>query len=273
MSLKLMYITNNPEVAQIAEKSGVDRIFVDLEYIGKEQRQPGMDTVKSHHTFDDITAVKKVLKKAELLVRCNSIYSNTEDEIDEIIKRKADIIMLPYFKTVDEVKYFIDCVRGRAKTMLLVETPEAVERIDDILKIDGIDEMYIGLNDLSLGYEKKFMFELLADGTVEMLCKKFKMAGKPYGFGGIAAMGTGTLPAENILIEHHRLGSTCVILSRSFCNCEKITDDEDLKKIFQNGILDIRREESNISEVSFDENKHHVQECVNKILDSMKARA
>ena len=29
MALKLMYITNQPQIAQIAESSGVDRIFVD----------------------------------------------------------------------------------------------------------------------------------------------------------------------------------------------------------------------------------------------------
>ena len=32
-----MYITNRPEIAQIAESAGVDRIFVDLEYIGKAE--------------------------------------------------------------------------------------------------------------------------------------------------------------------------------------------------------------------------------------------
>ena len=44
MALKLMYITNRPDVAKIAENSGVDRIFVDMEYIGKALRQGGMDT-------------------------------------------------------------------------------------------------------------------------------------------------------------------------------------------------------------------------------------
>ena len=29
--LKLMYITNRPEIALIAEEAGVDRIFIDLE--------------------------------------------------------------------------------------------------------------------------------------------------------------------------------------------------------------------------------------------------
>lgn len=37
--LKLMYITNSPEVASIADGAGVDRIFIDLEQYGKEKRQ------------------------------------------------------------------------------------------------------------------------------------------------------------------------------------------------------------------------------------------
>ena len=37
MALKLMYITNRPEVAVIAQDAGVDRIFVDMEYFGKDQ--------------------------------------------------------------------------------------------------------------------------------------------------------------------------------------------------------------------------------------------
>ena len=39
--LKLMYITNRPQIARIAERHGVDRIFVDLETLGKEERQAG----------------------------------------------------------------------------------------------------------------------------------------------------------------------------------------------------------------------------------------
>ena len=33
MAHKLMYITNNPEIALIAEDAGVDRIFIEMEYI------------------------------------------------------------------------------------------------------------------------------------------------------------------------------------------------------------------------------------------------
>lgn len=161
-----MYITNRPEVAQIAEAAGVDRIFVDMEYIGKTDRQGGMDTVQSHHTLEDIKKIADAIEKAELLVRVNPIhddsdtYLSSKDEIDSAIKNGAQILMLPYFKTIDEVKKFERYVNKRAKVMLLVETKEAVSIIDEVLERD-IDEIFIGLNDLSLSYKKKFMFELL----------------------------------------------------------------------------------------------------------------
>ena len=60
-----MYITNRPEVAHIAELSGVDRIFVDLETIGKQERQGGMDTVQSHHTLDDVAVVGNSIDRAD----------------------------------------------------------------------------------------------------------------------------------------------------------------------------------------------------------------
>lgn len=65
--------------------------------------------------------------------------------------------------------------------LLLMETPEAADLVDEIIDVPGIDEIHIGINDMSLGYHKTFMFELLADGTVEGLCLKFKRAGIPYG--------------------------------------------------------------------------------------------
>ena len=52
--IKLMYITNSPRVAALADQAGVDRIFVDLESVGKQLRQGGMNTVQSDHTLADI---------------------------------------------------------------------------------------------------------------------------------------------------------------------------------------------------------------------------
>ncbi|MCH5188654.1 MAG: aldolase [Oscillospiraceae bacterium] len=269
--LKLMYITNRPDVAQIAESAGVDRIFVDMEYIGKAARQGGMDTVQNHHTTADIANVKKVLSSAEVLVRCNPINDYSQSEIDEAISNGADILMLPYFKTAHEVKSFIDMVGGMAKVMPLVETPEAVEVIDDILALKGIDEIFIGLNDLSLGYGKRFMFELLADGTVERLCLKFKQKGIPYGFGGIAALGKGVLPSEHVIKEHYRMGSTCVILSRSFYNLDKAEETEKIRAAFTSGVREIRELEAECEKYIsyFTENEHEVERKIKMICAAM----
>lgn len=273
MALKLMYITNNPEIATIAENAGVDRIFVDMEYIGKDLRQGGMNTVQNHHTIEDVAIIRNAIKKSELLVRVNPIHNKTKEflsskeEINQVIENGADIVMLPFFKTVDEVKRFISIVAGRCKTMLLLETPEAVDCIDDILKLNGIDFIHIGLNDLSLGYGKKFMFELLADGTIELLCNKFKHVGIPYGFGGIAALGKGIIKAENIITEHYRLGSTCAILSRSFCDVNLINHMGVISSTFVNGIREIREFEKECEKYSsyFSENEKVIAERVKRI--------
>lgn len=269
MPLKLMYITNEPDVAAIADQAGVDRIFVDLEVLDKEARQPNMDTVKSNHKIKDIGIVKKAASNAEILTRINHIYKDSKQEINSVIEQGTDIIMLPYFKTVREVELFLEYVGGKTKTSLLLETPEAVEWLDEIIKIPGIDEIHIGLNDLSLGYQKKFMFELLSDGTVEKICSKLRNTKIAYGFGGIAALGQGQLSADYIIKEHYRLGSTCAILSRSFCNTSIIKDRTQIQNIFDHGIKSIREFEREVRAHwdFFEDNRLQIKTIVNQILE------
>jgi len=268
--LKLMFITNDPVIALGAEQAGVDRIFIDLETVGKAERQGGLDTVQSKHTVADASVMRGILTRAELLVRVNQIYEGSASEIDAVIGAGADIVMLPYFKTAAQVRFFLDCVGGRAKTMLLFETPESVECVDEILALPGIDECYVGLNDLHLGYGRKFMFELLADGTVEALCRKFAAAGKPYGFGGIARIGTGTLSADMILAEHTALGSSSVILSRGFCDVRTIAP-ADCGAVFAAEVPKLREKETELQgkdAAFFAENHASLQKIVAEIVRS-----
>ena len=275
MSLKLMYITNNPDVALIAEKNGVDRVWVDLETFGKEERQKHMNTVKSKHSVDDIKRIAPLLTTSEMLVRVNAWNDNSVQEIKAVIDAGADIIMLPMWKSVSEVADFINAVDGKCKTILLLETREAVECLDEVLKINGIDEIHIGLNDLHLSYKLTFMFELLSNGTVEEICEKIKAAEIPYGFGGVARLGTGELPAEKIIMEHYRIGSTRAILSRSFCDTELISDIDTINTIFSEHLCELRRYEESLmgtTEERFIENKQEVLKCVEKIVEIKKER-
>lgn len=272
--LNLMYITKRPEIARIAEESSVNWIFVDMEFIGKDARQGGLDTVQNHHTVEDVRNVKAAVTKAKVLVRVNPIheamadYPSSEDEINATIDAGADIVMLPFFKTIAEVERFIRIVGGRAKTCLLVETPEAALLLDDILNVDGIDMIHLGLNDLHLALGMKFMFELLSDGTVDRLASKIKAKGIPFGFGGVATLTEGTIPGSMVIKEHYRLGSSMVIVSRSFCNTDKITDLEEVRHIFQTGIADIRQleEEAEKAATYFSNNRRAVIDRVKDII-------
>lgn len=278
MALRLMYITDKTDVAKIADNNGVDRIFLDMEYIGKKTRQHGLDCVQSHHTVKDVERIKRVVKHAEILARINPIhdaspeYSSTEDEVTATIDAGADIIMLPMYRTLSDVYRLIHAVNGKCKIQLLAETPEACEIMPEVCKISEINEIHIGLNDLHLAYNKKFMFELITDGTVEKLCQVMHDAGKLYGFGGIARIGYGMVPAEYIIREHYRLGSTCAILSRSFCNVEQIRNLEEVERLFSTEIRRIREEEnraSNMTEEEYDSNNRIIKEIVKKIVSDM----
>lgn len=273
--LKLMYITNNPQVALIAEKYGVDRIWIDLETLGKEDRQKNIDSVKSNHKVDDIKVISPLLNNSEMLVRVNPWNENSLKEIDQVIEAGADLVMLPMWKTVREVNEFLTAVNGRVKTVLLLETKEAVECLDDILLLEGVDEIHIGLNDLHLSYGLTFMFELLTNGTVEAICDKIRKRGIPYGFGGVARIGQGTLPATKIILEHYRLGSQRVILSRSFCNTEEITSLAEIENIFKTNISALRKFEKYAEKASqqvFLKNRDDMRQCVDKILKSIIER-
>ena len=281
--LKLMYITNNPDVARIAQDAGVERIMVDMEYIGKEERQKKFGTPQNRHSFSDVRRIREVVDSAQLVVRCNPIHRGVEGypdscmETERIINLGADVIMLPYFKNPEEVWEHISYVKGRAKVYLLVETSQAVENLDEILEIPGIDEIHIGLNDLGICYRKKFLFEVLADGTVDKICDKIRQKGIPYGIGGIGAPGKPfcvsehMVPAETLIREQYRLKSSSVILSRAFCNTAKTQNLDDIRAIFENGIKNIRNVEQACIEggVDYAANRDQLQRMVADIASSI----
>lgn len=229
-----LLITNVPEIADHAARCGVERIFLDLERHGKAERQGHLDSHITTAGFEDISPMcDAVGDQAELLVRVNPLHAGTPDEVERAVAGGADILMLPYFTAPDEVAQFCQMVAGRAAVVPLVETAQAAAALTEIVRIPGVSEIYIGLNDLHLSLGLDFMFQPLADGTVDGLASIARDAGLPFGFGGIARIGEGDLDARLILGEHLRLGSTRVILSRTFHNrsrsLEELTASVDLE--------------------------------------------
>jgi len=221
-----MIIENSVSQAKKYEQFGVSRIFVDLETIGKNERQGHLNTVMSNHNISDIEPIAKELTKSKLLVRINPLHAKSQDEIQKVIDSGADIIMLPMFTHLREVESFFNYVNGKTKTCLLLETSKACLNIDEILKVNEIEEIHIGLNDLHIDMRLNFMFELLINGVVETLIKKFREKDFHYGIGGIATLNQGLVKGKYIIREYARLGSTGVILSRTFK--KQFEEDESL---------------------------------------------
>lgn len=228
--MEFISITKDPKIAKYFEDSGIDDVMVDLEIIGKQERQKGLNTVISAHTMEDVSNVRSVLTKSKLLVRINPVYENTKNEVDEAIDRGADIIMLPMFKKPEEVALFLEYVGDRAQKYLLLETAAAMTRIDDVLELSGIDAIHIGLNDLSISMDLDFLYEPLIGGLIDYMAEKIKAKNIKYGFGGVSRLERGKL----ILSEHYRLGSEMVIINRDFRfykeNYDEIIEAVDMKK-------------------------------------------
>lgn len=275
MAISLMYITNHPKVASIAQDAGVDRVWVDLEYKGKEERQAGMNTVKSNHTIEDVYRLRPIVKTSSLMVRVNPLDYDSKNEINAVLDAGAEYIMLPMYRTKKEVETFLELVDGRAKTMLLLETAEAAENILSYVDTKGIDEIHIGLNDLHLAYKKTFMFELLTDGTVERLSKILNEHNIRFGFGGFARIGYGILPAERILTQHYALGSKMAILSRGFCDANRVEDPETVRAEFVEGVKRIREKEEELksyTQEQYAKNYREIEKTVREIVERIQQK-
>ena len=218
--LTLCLITANSDLAISAQQAGVDRIMVDLEKIGKAKRQKGLDLYLSNHKLEDVRLIKQGLYKAQLLVRINPLYFGTSDEIEDVIKFGAQIVMLPMFESSEEVSYFIKLVRSRVKISLLLENKTACENIESIVKVPGIDEIHIGLNDLCLSYGNSNIFDVLCNGVIERLSDIIRAAGIKFGFGGVTDPNSKYLPisADSIIAAHAKYSSSVALLGQSFKN-------------------------------------------------------
>jgi hypothetical protein len=214
--LELLQITNDPAFARRCDALGGFRLFVDLERLGKAERQAGRNTFISAHEIEDVARVRAVLRRSPLMVRVNPLHEGTAAEVDAVLARGADSLMLPMFTGAAQLQAFSAIVAGRAPIVALLENASALASVADWAGTPGLQEVYVGLNDLHISLGRRFMFEPLADGSVERVAQVARAHDLRFGFGGIARLQEGLLPGRDVLAEHLRLGSGAVILSRTF---------------------------------------------------------
>lgn len=209
-------IVDDPEVAAYVSERGVDKLFVDLEILGKAERQGHLDTVRSTQTPETLTKIRESAPDAHVLVRINPLHENSLAEIDDVVARGADSVMLPMFRDADTLARFLDYLADRALALPLFETQGSLDSLGAILERGGVQTAHIGLNDLHIDRGDSFILEPLVHKILDGPCDAFQKAGVEFGIGGLARAGEGAVPPELLLAEHVRLGSSAAILSRSF---------------------------------------------------------
>jgi len=214
-----LFMTNAVDVAREAEASGVDWIFLDLERLGKHERQGGRSTIISDHTVTDIERMRGAVSTARVLARLNPLHGGTRQEVEDALSAGAQALMLPMFTTPEAVEEFVDLVAGRAVVWPLIETIAAVIRAEDIVSVPGVDRVHVGLNDLHMTAGLNFMHESLAGGLLDHVASCVRRVPAPpiFGFGGSARVSENhPVPPSDVLREHARLGSHAIIVSRTF---------------------------------------------------------
>ncbi len=160
----LLFSTEREFVLEAAE-AGVDGIIVDWEVAGKERRQTGADTEINHDTVEDLERVRS-WADIPVLCRINSPGPTIERELESAIGAGADEVLVPMVRSPLELERVIDAARGRCGVGALIETVEAVERVQEFATLP-LSRLYVGLNDLAIDRRSSSIFSALVDGTVE----------------------------------------------------------------------------------------------------------
>ena len=153
----------HPDVTEMLSRLGFDWLVIDSEHsaLGFETIQTMLQAMNGSDCtpivrppWNDMVAIKRILDMGPhgLLIP----WINSREDAEYAVRackyppkglrgfgpRRAAMIDRAYVSTVNEELLII----------AQIETREAVENLDDILSVDGIDAVYIGVMDLSYSY-------------------------------------------------------------------------------------------------------------------------
>lgn len=215
----LTLVTDDPGLAAEADAAGVQRIGIDIERLGKAGRQADHPQARiSAHILADLGRLKPALRRARLFCRLDPPHPGTGEQIERAVDLGVGVLMLPYFADAADAARFVDLVDGRADTVLLVETSAAAWRIDLLAGLDGLDEVMVGLNDLSWNMSVANRFSLLASPLMQAMSAVVRGAGKRFSVGGLGRWDDSGLesPPDLIYAQYPRLQAQGAWLARSF---------------------------------------------------------
>ena len=201
--------------AAAAVRAGAAGVIVDWERRGKRERQAGADTQVNADTPADLARVRAGTP-GRVLCRVNGWGPWSAAEIDRAVELGADEVLLPMVRQPAEVDAALAVAGDRCGLGILVETSEAVRRIDDLVR-RPVARLYVGLNDLMIDRGGRTLFAALVDGTVDRI-REATPAGIPFGVAGLTLPEGGfPIPCRLLAAELARLDASFTFLRRSFC--------------------------------------------------------
>lgn len=197
-------LVRGPEVARIARTAGFDSLYVDLE----------------HCTFslDDTAAICLAAMDAGVtpLVR---VPSNTPDYIGRVLDGGAMGIIAPHVRSAEEARAVVRAARFQPVgersangalphlgyrsvpaalanpamneatiVVLMLEAVEALERVEEIVAVEGVDMLLVGTNDLTAEWGIPGQYDDPRVAAAYQRCiDACRRHGKHLGVGGLAS--------------------------------------------------------------------------------------
>lgn len=133
-------------LAQRVIELGADALFLDCEH--------GMwshDDIRSHAQIARSVGGAGIVRP----------HSHERPVMIRYLNAGADGLMVPMVNTAEETVAIVDAVRYALPTshedrlvVCMIETPEAIDNLDEMLKVGGVDVFFVGPSDLSqnMGY-------------------------------------------------------------------------------------------------------------------------
>lgn len=211
--MELLVFTVDPDFAAACTAAGAAGVIVDWERRGKHRRQAGEGTQINGDTPADLARVRAATP-GRVLCRVNGAGPWTRDEVELAIALGADEVLLPMVRTPEQVDLALDAVAGRCGLGILVETQDAVERVDELAG-RPLSRVYLGLNDLRIDRGSDTLFAPLVDGTVDRV--RAACGAVPFGVAGLTLPDRGwPVPSALLAGELARVGAGFTFLRRSF---------------------------------------------------------
>jgi 4-hydroxy-2-oxoheptanedioate aldolase len=164
----------NPDIIPALAKFGAHCAFIDCERTGI-----GIDAATDLIRAAKVAGISSIVRS----------YSKDPAVLVQYLDRQADGLVMPHVNTAKEAEDLVELVRyacgptAATRTVIVqIETKEAIEALDEMISVKGVDAFLIGPSDLAyslMGQRGAQTPEVNA--AVDYAARRFRDAGRPFG--------------------------------------------------------------------------------------------